>query len=82
MWSLRLLPLTPRATREGGTSMGVLPITRSTGGEMTRNDKLGRMATSINMAASALPSRGLHGGEKSIWLHHPYLLRVPMVGRN
>ena len=21
------------------------------------------------------------GGERSKWLHHPYLLRVPMVGR-
>ena len=29
-----------------------------------------------------MPSSGLHGGEKSIWLHHPCLLGVPMVGRN
>ena len=36
----------------------------------------------INMATSPLPSRGSHGGEKSIWLHQPCLLRVPMVGRN
>ena len=26
--------------------------------------------------------RGPHGGEKSIWLHHPCLLGVSMVGRN
>ena len=31
---------------------------------------------------SALPSRGPHGGEKSIWLHHPCLLGVRVVGRN
>ena len=36
----------------------------------------------INMATSTLPSQGPHGGEKSIWLHLPYLLGVPMVGRN
>ena len=36
----------------------------------------------INMATSPLPSRDPHGGEKSIWLHHPRLLEVPMVGRN
>ena len=36
----------------------------------------------IYMATSLLPSRGPHGGEKSIWLHHPCLLGVPMVGRN
>ena len=34
------------------------------------------------MATSPLPSRGPHGGEKSIWLHHPCLLMVPMVGTN
>ena len=26
--------------------------------------------------------RGPHSGESSIWLHHPCLLRVPIVGRN
>ena len=36
----------------------------------------------INMATSPLPSRGPHGGQKSIWLHHPCLLGVHMVGRN
>ena len=34
----------------------------------------------INMATQPLPSRGPHGGERSIWLHNPCLLRVPMVG--
>ena len=29
-----------------------------------------------------LPTQGPHSGEKSIWLHHPCLLGVPMVGRN
>ena len=32
--------------------------------------------------ATPLPSRGPHSGEKSIWLHHPCLLGVPIVGRN
>ena len=36
----------------------------------------------INMATSPLPSRGPQGGEKSIWLHHPCLHRVPVAGRN
>ena len=36
----------------------------------------------INMATSPLPSQGPHVGEKSIWLHHPCLLGVTMVGRN
>ena len=52
----------------------------------------------INMATSPLPSRGLmvgrnqygyipafsgpHGGEKSIWLHHPFLLGVSILGSN
>ena len=35
----------------------------------------------IKMATSPLPSRVPNGGEKSKWLHHPYLLKVPMVGR-
>ena len=34
------------------------------------------------MPTSPLPSRGPHGGEKSIWQHHPCLLGVPIVGRN
>ena len=34
-----------------------------------------------NMATSPLPSQGPHGGERAIWLHHPCLLGVPMVGR-
>ena len=33
------------------------------------------------MATSPLPSQGPHSGEKSIWLHHPCLLGVPIVGR-
>ena len=33
------------------------------------------------MATSPLPSRGPQSGEKSIWLHHPCLLGVPIVGR-
>ena len=28
------------------------------------------------------PSWGSHSGEKSIWLHNPCLLEVPVVGRN
>ena len=36
----------------------------------------------INMATSPLPSRRPHGGERSIWPHHPCLLGVPMVGIN
>ena len=36
----------------------------------------------INMATSALPSPGRHGGEKSMWLHHACVLRIPIVGRN
>ena len=36
----------------------------------------------INMATSPLPSRGPHGGEKSIRLHHPCLLGLPIVGRD
>ena len=36
----------------------------------------------INMATSPLPSQVPHGGERSIGLHHPFLLGVPMVGRN
>ena len=36
----------------------------------------------INMATSPLPSRGPHSGEKSIWLHRPCLLGIPIVGRN
>ena len=27
-------------------------------------------------------TRGPHGGEKSIWLHHPCLLGVPVVRRD
>ena len=34
------------------------------------------------MATSPLPSQSPHGGERSIWLHHPCLLTVPMVGRD
>ena len=34
------------------------------------------------MATSRLPLGGAHGGEKSIWLHNPCLLVVPMVQRN
>ena len=40
-----------------------------------------RSANSV-FATSPLPSRGPHGGEKSIWLHYPCFLGVPMVGRN
>ena len=36
----------------------------------------------INMATSPLPSQGPHGGERSIWLHRPCRLSVPMVGRD
>ena len=36
----------------------------------------------INMVASPVPSRGPHAGERSIWLHQPWLLRVPMVGKD
>ena len=31
----------------------------------------------INMATSPRPSWGPHGGEKSIWRNHPYLLGMP-----
>ena len=34
------------------------------------------------MATPPLLSRGVHGGEKPKWLHHPCLLGVPMAGRN
>ena len=34
------------------------------------------------MATSPLPSRGPDGKGRSIWLHHPFLLRVHMVGRH
>ena len=40
-----------------------------------------RSANSV-FATSPLPSRGPHGGGKSIWLHYPCFLGVPMVGRN
>ena len=33
------------------------------------------------MVKSPLPSRGPHGGNRSIWLHCPYLLGFPIVGR-
>ena len=36
----------------------------------------------MDMLASPVPSRGPHGEERSIWLHHPCLLRVPMSGRD
>ena len=36
----------------------------------------------INMATSPMPSWGPHSGESSIWLHHPCLFAVPIVGRN
>ena len=32
------------------------------------------------MATSPLPSRDPHGRDRSMWGHHPSLLRVPMVG--
>ena len=35
----------------------------------------------IKVGTSHLPPRGLHG-EKSKWIHHPYLLGVPMAGRS
>ena len=31
---------------------------------------------------SPLPSRATHSGERSIWLHHPYLLGFPIVGKD
>ena len=36
----------------------------------------------IKMVSSPPPSQGPHGKEKSKWLHHPCLLRVPIAGRN
>ena len=32
------------------------------------------------MATGPVPSRGAQGGDKSIWLHNPGLLRVRIVG--
>ena len=34
------------------------------------------------MATSPLPSWGPHGAQKSLWLHQPCLLGVPIVRRN
>ena len=34
------------------------------------------------MATPSLPSRDPHRGGKSIWLHQPCLLGIPIVGRN
>ena len=64
-----LLP--SRSPRWGQIKMATspLPCQGPQGGEM-------------NMATSPLPSWGPHGGGKSIWLHHPCLLGVPMVGRD
>ena len=36
----------------------------------------------INTATSPMPSWGRHDGKRSIWLHHPYLLKFPIVRRN
>ena len=36
----------------------------------------------INVATSPMPSRAPHSGERPIGLHHPCLLRVPIVGKD
>ena len=46
------------------------------------NTNLGKVEQNThNMATSPVPSQGPHTGEKSLWLHHPCLLGVPIAGR-
>ena len=62
--------------------LGVLMVGKHQYGYITLAFSGSPRLGNINMGTSPLPSQGPHSGERSICVHHPCLLRVPMVGKH